>query len=136
VNAALLLAASGISPAHVSSVLGGLDLDQVDIRPAPGWLTRLWGSTIAAMALRTKIYINADRLDADPSNLGPLIVHELVHVHQWAQLGVVRFLWRYLGGYLKGRLTGLSHQDAYRAIPIEVEARAITSQMQGSIGPV
>ncbi|MDH3261535.1 MAG: hypothetical protein OEM81_14275 [Acidimicrobiia bacterium] len=133
---ALLLTASGISPEAVSSLLAGLDLDRVEIRPAPGWLTRLWGSTITAMALKTRVYIKPDVLGSHPAALGPLIVHELVHVHQWAQLGFLRFLWRYLGGYLKGRFAGLSHQNAYRAIPIEVEAREIATQMEGPIGPV
>jgi hypothetical protein len=48
----------------------------------------------------------------------------------------VRFLWRYLSGYLRGRFTGLSHQDAYRAIPFEVEARQLASQIEGPIGPI
>jgi len=136
VKPAPLLAASGISPAQVAVALGGLDLDQVDIRPAPVWLTRLWGKTISAMALGTRVYIHSGSLDQDPSDLGPLIVHELAHVHQWAQLGVLRFLWRYLGGYLRGRFSGLSHEQAYRAIPLEVEAREFANQMQGPIGPV
>ena len=133
---ALLLTASGISPVQVSAALDGLGLDQVDVRPAPGWLIRLWGGTVTAMTLGTKIYVRPASLDTDPAQLGPLIVHELVHVHQWGQLGVVRFLWRYVAGYLKGRFAGLSHQGAYRAIPFEVEARQIASQMEGPIGPV
>lgn len=51
-----------------------------------------------------------------------LLRHELVHVRQWKYLGVVRFLWQYLGAYFKGRLKGRSHRDAYRRIPLEVEA--------------
>jgi hypothetical protein len=135
VNPALLLTASGMSPVDVSSALGGLDLDQVDVRPAPRWLTRLWGGAVSAMTLGTTVYVRPDSLDTDPAKLGPLIMHELVHVHQWAQLGVVRFLWRYTVGYLKGRFAGLSHQAAYQAISFEVEARQIASQMEGPIGP-
>jgi hypothetical protein len=55
-----------------------------------------------------------------------LIAHELVHVRQWRELGVVRFLARYLGTYARGRCHGLGHKAAYEAIPLEVEARAIT----------
>lgn len=135
-NPGPLLTASGISPVKVVEALDGLDLDQVDIRPAPAWLTRLWGTTISAMTLGTRIYVQPTSLDLDPSDLGRLIVHELVHVHQWAQLGVLRFLWRYLSRYLQGRLTGLTHQEAYRSIPIEVEAREVANQLQGPIGPV
>ncbi|MGZ8754156.1 MAG: eCIS core domain-containing protein [Acidimicrobiia bacterium] len=133
---ALLLAASGISSAQVSAVLDGLDLDQVEIQPAPGWMAFLWGGSVSAMTLGNTVYVTPASLDTDPAKLGPLIVHELVHVHRWAQLGVLRFLWRYLSGYLRGRFTGLSHQDAYRAIPFEVEARQFASQMEGPIGPI
>jgi hypothetical protein len=55
-----------------------------------------------------------------------LLAHELVHVRQWRELGAVRFLWRYLSAYVRGRLHGLGHRDAYTAIPFEREARALT----------
>lgn len=54
-----------------------------------------------------------------------LIGHELVHVRQWWELGVVTFLWRYLGAYLRGRRRGLGHRAAYLAIPLEEEARRL-----------
>ena len=59
---------------------------------------------------------------------GALLDHEMVHVRQWEELGVPRFLWRYLSAYLRGRLGGLSHDDAYRAIPLEAEAREIAGR--------
>jgi hypothetical protein len=52
-----------------------------------------------------------------------LIGHELVHVEQWRRLGAVRFGVGYLGAYVKARRAGLGHWDAYRAIPLEQEAR-------------
>jgi hypothetical protein len=51
-----------------------------------------------------------------------LLRHERVHVRQWAELGVVRFLARYLGAYLRWRLRLYPHAAAYRRIPLEVEA--------------
>jgi hypothetical protein len=51
-----------------------------------------------------------------------LLRHEAVHVRQWRELGFVRFLWRYLGAYLRWRLRGYDHWAAYRRIPLEVEA--------------
>jgi hypothetical protein len=48
--------------------------------------------------------------------------HEAVHVAQWRQLGVVGFLARYLGAYLRLRVRGFPHGAAYRRIPLEVEA--------------
>ncbi|HZQ26725.1 MAG TPA: hypothetical protein VFA94_03400 [Acidimicrobiales bacterium] len=51
-----------------------------------------------------------------------LLRHERVHVRQWVELGVVRFLWRYVRSYLRWRLAGYGHWGAYRRIPLEVEA--------------
>lgn len=72
---------------------------------------------------------------ADAITIGPLVSvrrrsagsvrllrHELEHVRQWRRLGVVRFLWRYLGSYLGWRLRGYPHRSAYLRIPLEVEA--------------
>jgi hypothetical protein len=55
-----------------------------------------------------------------------LIAHELVHVRQWREHGVVGFLARYLGSYVVGRSRGLDHSDAYASIPFEIEARTLT----------
>jgi hypothetical protein len=57
-----------------------------------------------------------------------LLAHELVHVRQYAEQGVIRFLARYLRDYLRnlGRLR--NHRAAYLAIPAEVEARAETGR--------
>ena len=51
-----------------------------------------------------------------------LLRHELVHVAQWARLGVLGFLARYVGSYLWWRAHGHGHLSAYRRIPLEVEA--------------
>lgn len=52
----------------------------------------------------------------------PLLRHELVHVRQWRTYGVVGFLRRYLGSYLRWRLRGYAHWAAYRRIPFEIQA--------------
>lgn len=51
-----------------------------------------------------------------------LMRHERVHVRQWRTLGLLGFLRRYLGAYLRWRLRGYPHWGAYRRIPLEVEA--------------
>jgi len=71
------------------------------------------------MTLGPLVLIRRDHLGDEA-----LLAHELVHVRQWKQLGVPRFLWRYLSAYFRGRRAGLSHKAAYLAIPLEVEARA------------
>lgn len=55
-----------------------------------------------------------------------LLAHELVHVRQWRELGVARFLAAYLGAYCSARFRGMRHWDAYRAIPFEREARELS----------
>lgn len=52
-----------------------------------------------------------------------LLAHEAEHVRQWQELGRWGFLRAYLGAYVRGRRAGLGHQGAYRAIPLEREAR-------------
>ena len=62
--------------------------------------------------------------DVDRSGGRELLAHELVHVRQYAELGVARFLWRYLRDYLRLLRTHRAHRAAYLAIPAEVQARA------------
>jgi hypothetical protein len=52
-----------------------------------------------------------------------LIAHELVHVRQWAQLGSMRFTWRYLADFARNVVSERSWQAAYRSIGAEIEAR-------------
>lgn len=52
-----------------------------------------------------------------------LLVHEQVHVRQFAELGTARFLARYLKSYARFRLRGYGHWQSYVRIPLEIEAR-------------
>lgn len=51
-----------------------------------------------------------------------LLAHELVHVRQFRERGIVRFLVAYVGAYVANRFRGHGHLAAYRRIPLEVEA--------------
>jgi hypothetical protein len=53
-----------------------------------------------------------------------LLAHELVHVRQWAELGVVGFLARYLWGFAAGLGRARRWRPAYLAITLERQARA------------
>ena len=60
--------------------------------------------------------------DAEP---GPaLVTHERIHVAQVRAHGWLRFYAGYLWQYAHGRLSGLGHTGAYRAIGYEAEAYA------------
>lgn len=62
-----------------------------------------------------------------------LVAHELVHVAQWGEHGRSAFLVAYLGAYLRGRLGGLGHWDAYREIPAEVEAYDVEAVVEAHL---
>lgn len=124
-----VLAAAGIPVEAVSAALPGVDLDAVSLRRAPGLMTRLWAEGTGAMALPKAVYLSPDAFSGSPASLGPLLLHELVHIRQWKRDGIVGFLWRYVGAYLAGRLRGMSHRAAYLAIPAEAEARRITASL-------
>jgi hypothetical protein len=58
----------------------------------------------------------------DAVGSGRLLRHELVHVRQWRHLGIIGFLVRYLGAYVRWRVRRYPHWAAYRRIPLEIEA--------------
>jgi hypothetical protein len=78
---------------------------------------------VDAMTLGRWILVRRGHDDDDE-----LLAHELVHVRQWRELGAARFLTRYLGAYVHGRVRGLGHKAAYHAIPLETEARALAGR--------
>lgn len=61
--------------------------------------------------------------DVDRDGTRELLAHELVHVRQYAEQGVIGFLYRYVRDYLRGLWAHRRHRAAYLAIPAEVEAR-------------
>lgn len=122
-NAGHLLQAGGIDSLRLRLLIQPIEPESVRIRPAPALLRRVWGRENRAMTLRHTILLDPTLLAATQDRAATLLVHELVHVRQWHDLGVPRFLWRYLTAYLRGRFDGLGHRRAYLGIPLEVEAR-------------
>ena len=99
--------------------------------PAPAWLQRAWGRGIVAFTAPWAIYVHPATLAVDEDRLGPLIVHELAHTEQWRRSGWVRQAVTYVASYLRARLGGRSHLEAYRQIPQEVEARRVSDLLVG-----
>jgi len=122
VNAGQMLRAGGIDSVRVRLLIDPVEPDSVRVRIAPRLMRRFWGRGITAMTLSRTIYLDPKLMTTKGRPL--ILVHELVHVRQWGELGILQFLWRYLTGYLRGRFRGLGHHAAYLAIPLEVEARA------------
>ncbi len=92
----------------------------VGIDRRPGY--RLWvGGPVppgaAAWTLGSLVIVRRGR-----ETSAHLLAHELEHVRQYRDLGVIGFLSRYLVGYLALRLRGWNHQAAYRRLPAEITA--------------
>ncbi len=77
------------------------------------------------------IYLHPDRLERSAADVGRLMVHELTHIDQWRRLGAIGWGRSYLGDYFRGRRSGLTHHEAYRAIGLEREARDVTARLGG-----
>lgn len=65
--------------------------------------------------------------DVSDNGDSALLAHELVHVRQWREQGHVRFGLRYLVAFLRTLPRTRSWNASYRAIPAEVEARAVAT---------
>jgi len=130
VNAGRVLTEAGVDTDELRVLIHPIQPEQVWLRSATPLMIRFWGSGIQAMTVRRWIFVDPGLLNGDRAKLSLLIIHELVHVRQWSDLGVLGFLSSYLGSYLRGRRNGLNHRDSYRAIDLEVEAREIQARFR------
>jgi len=77
------------------------------------------------IALGPQVYLRRSQVEAGGSVPLGLLAHELTHVVQFRRDGTLPFLARYLSAYVRGRLHGRSHHDAYLSIFYEQEARGV-----------
>ncbi len=78
-----------------------------------------------AITLGTGIFLSpgaAAEIESGTRLGSRLLAHELAHVEQYARDGFAPLLYRYALAYALGRKHGLSHDEAYAAIPYEREA--------------
>lgn len=129
-NVGRVLTESGLDTDELRVLIYPIQPEQVWLRPASPLLMRIWGPGIQAMTVRSWVFVDPRVLNGDKAKLGLMIIHELVHVRQWSDLGALGFLRRYLGDYLRGRRNGLTHRDSYIAIDLEAEAREIQARFQ------
>ncbi len=78
----------------------------------------------AAITLGKLIFVARDIAEDGTSEL---LAHELVHVGQWTNDGVIRFIGKYLSHFASGLRQHRSWHQAYRGILAEVEARSEAS---------
>lgn len=87
----------------------------------PWWLRPFLIRNVIGVTLGRRIYLARE---VGEEQLERFLRHELVHVRQIQQHGVLRFYCRYLIEYLANRRRGLSSAEAYRKISFEIEALA------------
>lgn len=90
----------------------------------PRWLAPFVQRGVVAITLGRTVYLADRTLQKSDRELRQLLEHELTHVKQVAQLGLIRFLYRYVREYITLRRQGLRSFEAYEAISFEREARA------------
>ena len=130
-SAAQLIVSAGLSLADLpDDLVGAL---RCPVRVAHAGFVGMWHPDVLAITLPGVIFVRPGVLDAEPSRIAGLIVHELVHVAQWRRWGTVGFLARYTSDYVKHRRDGWSHSQAYLAVRFEVDARARASHLRSSV---
>jgi Domain of unknown function (DUF4157) len=112
---------SAVLAAEGAGLLGtGLPYDRASLWPMPRMVHAIVGSRVAAITLGSRIYVDRARLEGLVRGEDPeLLAHELIHVAQWRRDGVVAFLSTYIRDYVRLRILGLSHAEAYRRIGYE-----------------
>lgn len=100
-----------------------LPLDGVWVVAMPRIVQRILGSGVQAITIVRTIVINPDVFERVVAGSEPeLLAHELIHVAQWEDHGVVPFSLAYVRDYLRMRLLGATHHAAYRSIGFEYQA--------------
>src|SRR5258708_1046835 len=117
--------------ANVSEELrGALDDANAIVRMRfPWWLGPFVMRGVAAITLGRRIYLPDESRPDSPGHralgaghLETLPWHELTHVRQMREAGLLRFGWRYLREFVRNRRSGMSSAEAYRNISFEREA--------------
>lgn len=94
--------------------------DSVTVSRMPRLMEVILGAGVHAITLGSSIFVAPDRYEAVVEGSEPeLIAHELVHVEQWRRHGKLGFLSRYLSDYVRLRILGLTHAQAYHGIGFE-----------------
>ena len=123
------LEAADLTARALAEIAPAVDPERLLVREARPWFERVVLRRFEAIALPYVVYVRPRAYTRPRREITALIVHELVHVNQWREEGYLRFAWRYLRDYVRGRVKGKTHDEAYRAIGYEQEARALTERL-------
>ncbi|HWB89078.1 MAG TPA: hypothetical protein VG872_07670 [Acidimicrobiia bacterium] len=128
-NAGRLLRETGYDSDMLRSRIAPIDPDRVNVWPASSLVRRFWRAGIKGVTQWRWVLVDPDTLRGDPDLLARLVIHELVHLRQFRDLGFLRFMSRYVYQYWAGRLRGGSARQAYLDIEAEREARETTTEV-------
>lgn len=127
-NAGRILREAGLDTQELRRELAPVDPDAVNVWPASRWLRMLWRPGIRGVTQWKWVFVDPELLRGDVEPLARTVLHELVHVRQFAEQGYLRFMLGYVGDYVRARLGGVAHREAYLDNPAEKEAREVTAR--------
>lgn len=90
----------------------------------PRWLRTFVRKKVLAITLGRRVYVSPGLLEQGEERLLEIVRHELAHVDQVREVGLVKFLVGYAREYVANRRRGLDPEAAYESISFEVQARA------------
>ena len=125
-NAGRLLRETGYYTESLKVRIAPVDPDEINVWPASRLFRLTWRKGIKGVTHGRFVFVDPEMMSGDRERLARLVIHELIHVRQFAATGYPRFVISYLREYWKGRLAGKSPRDAYLGIPQEEEARELT----------
>lgn len=132
-NAGRVLREAGYDTDALRVRIAPVDPDGINVWPASRFFRRFWRHGIKAVTHGRLVFVDPGLMKGDRDRLARLVVHELIHVRQYAAAGYVRFIASYLKEYWKGRIGGKSPYEAYRDIPHEQEARELSERTISAI---
>lgn len=127
-NAARILSRAGVDTEALTRELSPVRLEGVNVWPASRAVRLLWQPGVRGVTLWRVVLADPAMFEEDQDRLARFVIHELVHLRQFASLGYFRFMYRYLTGYFSGRLRGQDHHTAYLSIEAEKEAREVADR--------
>jgi len=95
----------------------------------PWWLRFFLARDVIAVTLGRRIFLR-EKLEGE--KFERLLRHELAHVRQADDLGLIVFLWRYLAEFGRHWVRLRDAAAAYSAISFEIEARAAEEDDSGT----
>jgi hypothetical protein len=127
-NAGRILREAGYDTDALRLRIAPVNPDRINVWPASKLLMSLWRPGIEGQTHGKMIFVDPEVMNGDRRRLARLVIHELIHVRQYATTGYLRFTASYLTEYLMGRLDGKSPRQSYLSISHEREARELTAR--------